>query len=151
MDEVSFSVTSVIRASPERVWSVLGDFGTEHRWTRTLAHCERDTQEVRVGTSRSCRLPRPLMGRTTVRETLVEYDPGAALAYVLDGAAGPFASARSRWSLSAAEAGGTLLRVEGRFVPKGWFARHVVWPIARPSLARLTRRVIAELDAHLAG
>ena len=146
-----FSASRLIQAPGERVWRVLGDFGTEHRWTTSVARCERDTQDVRVGTVRTCRLPRPLMGRTEARETLVEYEPGRALAYELDGPAGPFARAGSRWSTAPAPGGGTLLTVEGRFEPKGWAARHLLWPLAKPMIRRLTRRVMAELDAHVQG
>jgi hypothetical protein len=56
---------------------------------------------VGVGTVRTCALPKPLMGRTHAREQLVEYPPGVALAYDLDGPAGPFASTASRWSTRA--------------------------------------------------
>jgi hypothetical protein len=88
---VAFNVTRVLRASNVSVWKVLGDFGTEHRWTKSLAHCKRDTAGVSVGAVRTCTLPKPLTGRTQVREQLVEYTPLAALTYELDGAAGPFA------------------------------------------------------------
>lgn len=144
-----FSTTRALAAPPERVWRVLGDFGTEHRWTSSLAHCERDTPDVRVGTTRTCRLPRPLMGRTEARETLVEYESGRALAYELDGEAGPFAKAASRWSTAPGPGGTTLLTVEGLFEPKGWAARHLAWPLAKPMIVRLSRRVMGELDAHV--
>ena len=63
---VGFRVSHVVGASNDRVWGVLGDFGNEHRWTKSLTHCERDTATVQVGTWRTCVLPRPLMGRTRV-------------------------------------------------------------------------------------
>lgn len=143
------STTRVIAAPPASVWRVLGDFGTEHRWTRSVAFCERDTPDVRVGTTRHCRLPRPLMGRTEARETLTEYEPGRALAYRLDGAAGPFASAASRWSLSPAPEGGTRLRVEGVFEPRSWAARAFAWPLAKPVIRRVMRGVARELDVFV--
>lgn len=149
MSEVSFSVSRVVEASPARVWEILGDFGTEHRWTRTLAHCERDTQDVAVGTTRTCRLPKPLMGRTEAVETLIEFEKGRALGYRLHGAAGPFATARSRWSTRETADGRTLLTVEGRFMPRGWAARWLAWPMAKPMIARLTRDVMGELDAYV--
>ncbi len=145
-----FSTSRVVDASPEEVWRVLGDFGTEHRWTRSVAHCERDTAEVRVGTSRRCRLPRPLLGRSEVTETLTEYEPGRSLAYRLDGAAGPFASAASRWSLAPTPEGRTAVTVEGAFEPRHWAARALVWPVAKPAIRRLARGVVGELDAYLA-
>lgn len=146
---VAFNVTRVLRASNDDVWSVLGDFGTEHGWTKSLAYCERNTANVTMGTVRTCTLPRPLMGRTKVSEQLVEYTPLSALTYELDGAAGPFSSARSRWSTQECPEGGTKLTVEGIFMPRGWFSRHMVWPLAKPMIARLTNQVMAELENYL--
>jgi hypothetical protein len=147
---VGFTVAHEVRASAEAVWAVLGDFGTEHRWTRTLVHCSRDTRDVAVGSRRKCVLPKPLMGRTEVSETLSEFEPGVALAYDLEGPAGPFASASSRWSTQTGSDGSsTIVCVEGRFQPRNWLARFVLWPIAKPMVRRLTRRVLCELDAFV--
>jgi hypothetical protein len=142
---VTFRVSHPVYASPDVVWAVLGDFGTEHRWTTTLTYCERDTANVAVGTRRTCRLPKPLMGRTEVSERLTEFEHGVALAYELDGSAGPFASASSRWSTRSEEHGATVVTVEGQFVPRNWFAHFVLWPMAKPFLLRLTRAVLGEL------
>ena len=146
---VHFSMTRLVHAPSDALWRVLGDFGGEHRWTKTLVHCERDTTDVHVGTVRSCRLPRPLMGRTEVHETLTELDPGHALAYVLDGPAGPFASASSRWSTTPMGDSSTEVTVVGRFETKNGWVRAFVWPLAKPMLRRLTNRVVGELEAYL--
>lgn len=143
------SETRRLAASPESVWRVLGHFGNEHRWTRAVVACTRDTPDVRVGTTRVCHLPKPVMGRTEARETLVEYAPGRALAYELHGSAGPFAKAGSRWSQEPAPDGGTRVTVEGRFVPKNAMARILAWPLARLYVRRLIQSTLAELDAHL--
>ncbi len=143
------AVTSVIAAPNDAVWTVLGDFGAEHRWTHTVSRCTRDTADVRVGTVRSCRLPRPLMGRTKVRETLTEFEPGHALAYSLKGAAGPFAFASSRWSTSSARDHSTTVTVEGVFEPKNAVVRYLVWPFVKPMLGHAMTRVLRELDAFL--
>jgi hypothetical protein len=142
-----FSITERVRVPDHVVWAILGDFGNEHRWTRTLSYCERDTVDVRVGTARICTLPRPLMGRTKVREELTEFAPGVALAYVLDGPAGPFLTASSRWSTRQGREGSTWVTVEGRFTPRNWLSRFLVWPLARPMIQRLTRGVVRELEA----
>jgi uncharacterized protein YndB with AHSA1/START domain len=148
MSTFGFTVTETIDASPASVWNILGDFGTEHRWTRSLAKCERDTPDVRVGTTRTCVLPKPLMGRMQVREQLTEYEPGHALAYLLDGPAGPFLTAASRWSIQPAADGATSLTVAGTFTPKNWFSR-IVWVVARPAIRRLTRNAIRELGTYV--
>src|ERR671918_3007143 len=110
---LSFTVERRVGASRDAVWEVLGDFGTEHRWTKSLEHCERDTDLVGVGTIRTCTLPKPLMGRTSVREQLTEYEPGQALAYLLEGSAGPFASAPRPPAATPRPAGGTSATVAG--------------------------------------
>ena len=148
---LTFAVTHVVNAPNEAVWDVLGDFGTEHRWTKTLSSCTRSTADVRVGTVRVCQLPRPLMGRTSARETLTEFEPGYALGYVLDGPAGPFAHASSRWSTCPATRRGTAVTVEGRFSPKNRAVRALVWPVAKPMLRRLTKGVLRELEATISG
>jgi hypothetical protein len=147
--KVTFEVSHTVHAPIDAVWDVLADFGTEHRWTQTLTHCERDTPNAAVGTVRTCTLPKPLMGRTKVREELTEFEPGVALAYDLDGAAGPFLTASSRWSTQAGAAGTTVLTVEGRFTPRNWLARFLLWPVARPMIRRLTRSVLRELEVFV--
>ena len=143
------SVTERVRATNEAVWTLLGDFGNEHRWTRTLAHCERDTKGVGVGTARTCTLPKPLMGRTQAREELTEFEPGASLAYVLDGPAGPFLTASSRWSTRPEDDGTTLVTVEGLFTPRNWVARFLLWPLAKPMIKNLARSTVRELGAFV--
>jgi hypothetical protein len=144
-----FAVSHTIPASNQAVWQVLGDFGTEHRWTRSVVNCHRNTAQVGVGTVRSCALPRPLMGRTHAIERLVEFEQGEALAYQLDGPAGPFATVSSRWSTRAISPYATEVTVEGRFTPRHFVARAVVWPMAKPMLRRLTRDVLSELEAFV--
>ena len=146
---LTFKVGRTISAPSDAIWQVLGDFGTEHRWTKTLDRCDRDTAIPQVGMVRTCTLPKPLMGRSFVREELTEYQPGSALAYRLEGSAGPFASAASRWSLYSGDDGGTHVRVEGFFTVASPLATILVWPIVKPILQRITRLVVDELAAFV--
>ena len=147
--KLQFEVTRTLPAPLDAVWNVLGDFGAEHRWASGLSHCERDTTVAGVGTTRTCTLSKPLMGRTKVREELTEYQPGEALAYALDGPAGPFASAASRWATRRLDDRSTVVTVEGNFTPRNALARFIVWPLAKPMIRRLTGRVLAELETFL--
>lgn len=147
--KLSFLVQKTVSVPLAQVWEILGDFGTEHRWTKTLLHCERDSRDVHVGTARTCTLPKPLMGRTKVREELTEFTPSEAFAYQLDGSAGPFLTAGSRWATQTNAEGQTVITVEGRFVPKGRIVCMALWPLLRPFLARLTKRVLDELESFL--
>lgn len=144
--QLRFAVSRTVRAPVEAIWQVLGDFGTEHRWSKQVNHCVRDTAAVRVGTVRTCTRPKALMGRTEVREELTEYAPGTALAYALDGPAGPFSSAASRWSTKPVSDDSTVLTVEGFFTPRNRVAQILIWPLAKPVLRRLTLGVIGELE-----
>ena len=147
--ELTFSVSRRTNIPIQQVWEILGDFGTEHRWTQTLLHCERDTPQVDVGTSRICTLAKPLMGRSQVREELVEFSPGKALAYTLDGSAGPFRTAASRWTTKVDAEGKTVISVEGRFTPKNKVVRILLWPVVRQYISRVTRSVLGELESFL--
>ena len=55
-------------------------------------------------------------------------------------------SASSRWSTSPDSDGGTIMCVEGFFTARNRAAEILVWPLVRPVLRRLTRRVMAELE-----
>ncbi len=147
-DSVSFAVTQSLNVSTEAIWKVLGDFGTEHRWTKSVRNCVRDTPYVSVGTKRTCTLPKPLMGRTEARETLTEFVLGKTLAYELEGSAGPFLTASSRWSTIEGRDQTTLLTVEGRFTTQSSFFRILLWPMVRPMLKRLTSKVMRELENY---
>jgi len=137
-----------IPAAADTVWAVLGDFGTEHRWSRQLAACDRDHATVTVGTVRSCRLARPLLGRRQVAEQLTDYQPGSTLAYQLRGSAGAFRSAEGRWTLRAAQ-GGTVVEVSGRFQPRSPLVGLVLGPLARRTAVRAARRALADLTAFV--
>jgi hypothetical protein len=56
---LSFTVESTVGASTDAVWEVLGDFGTEHRWTKSLEHCERDTESSGWAPSAPARFRNP--------------------------------------------------------------------------------------------
>ena len=96
---ITISEAARTHRTPAQVWRLLGDFGTEHRWSSQLASCRRDTATVGVGTRRTCALARPLMGRTETTEELTDYVAGASLAYRLSGRAGPFRTAEGRWEV----------------------------------------------------
>lgn len=141
---IEISERRSVRAAPAAVWSVLGDFGAEHRWASQLRHCERDTEAVRVGAIRTCVLAKALMGRKAVAEQLIDYDPGKTLAYQLLGGAGPFRTAEGRWTIIP-ERGGVLVEVSGRFQPRGALIGLVFGRLARAFAQRAARRALDDL------
>lgn len=145
---LTFSASREVQATRDAVWAVIGDFGNEHRWTKTLSSCSRDTPTVRVGTVRHCLLPEPLMGRKEVFETLIELHPGKSLGYTLDGTAGPFAQSAGRWTVAPAGPDRTIVTVEGRFLPRHFGVR-LLWPLLGPMLGRMSRRIVGELETFV--
>jgi len=141
---IEISAGRSVRAAPAVVWSVLGDFGTEHRWASQLRRCQRDTDTVRVGSIRACLLAKSVMGRAAVEEELIDYVPGKTLAYRLRGSAGPFRSAEGRWSLTP-ECGGTFVEVSGRFQPYNALVGLLLGRFARASARRAARRALDDL------
>jgi hypothetical protein len=63
--------------------------------------------------------------------------------------AGPFAIASSRWSTVTTAGDATAVTVQGTFAPKNAAVPVVVWPFAKPTLQRLTRHVLRELEVFL--
>jgi uncharacterized protein YndB with AHSA1/START domain len=141
---IEISARLIVRADPALVWSILGDFGTEHRWASQLRHCQRSSDVVRVGTVRSCTLARPIMGRSSVDEELVEFEPGKALSYRLRGGAGPFRSAEGRWTISP-DGAGALVEVSGRFEPRSAVIGFLFGNLARAAARRAARRALDDL------
>lgn len=71
-------------------------------------------------------------------EELTEYEPGAVVAYRLEGSAGPFASASSRWSTTPRSDSATIVTVQGFFTARdAGFAE-----VSHPTL----RRVVMSID-----
>jgi len=145
---VQISEGRLIQAAVARVWSVVGDFGNEHKWASQLKHCQRNTETVRVGSVRSCTLAKPLMGRAAVEEVLIDYEPGKTLSYRLRGAAGPFRSAEGRWTLRA-DANGTFVEVGGHFQPRNAFVAVLFGRLARAVAVRAARRALHDLADYV--
>lgn len=148
-DPMIVRMSHSIAAPPEAVWRVLGDFGNDHQWNRSVSLCTRDTPDVRVGTTRTCHLPKPVMGRTEARETITEITPGRSLAYELDGPAGPFRKAGSAWQAMPNGPDGTTIIVEGRFEPKNKLVGIVLGPLVRLAVRRIIRQALREFEAFV--
>ncbi|BBX04579.1 MxaD family protein [Mycolicibacterium moriokaense] len=89
--------TRTIAAAPQEVWNVLADFGALSTWVDRADHSSilvHGPDGGPVGTSR-----RVQMGRNTLVETIVEFDPPRALAYEIDGLPKQLGRVTNRWSL----------------------------------------------------
>jgi len=89
------SRSRTIAADQQTVWSVLADFGALSSWAGGVDHsCVLWPGDHRVGQAR-----RVQMGRTTVIERIVEWDPPVALAYDIEGLPKVVRHMRNRWTL----------------------------------------------------
>jgi ribosome-associated toxin RatA of RatAB toxin-antitoxin module len=140
----------LVHAPSERVWSVVGDFGHEDHFARNIRHSSRDTSNVGVGTIRTLELAKPLMGRDRVEEVIIAIEPGRMLAYRLRGSAGPFVSAESHWRLRE-EGRGTIVEVEGRFLPRNVLLGFLIGGAAKAMVRRTLDGALRELAAYVEG
>ena len=89
--------TRIIAAAPQEVWNVLADFGALSTWVDRADHSSilvHGPGGGPIGTSR-----RVQMGRNTLVETMVEFDPPRALAYEIEGLPKPLGRVANSWTL----------------------------------------------------
>jgi uncharacterized protein YndB with AHSA1/START domain len=88
--------TRTIAAAPQDVWDVLADFGALSTWVEKADHSSILTHgaDGPIGTAR-----RVQMGRQTLVERIVEFDPPHALAYDIEGLPKRLRRVTNRWTL----------------------------------------------------
>jgi uncharacterized protein YndB with AHSA1/START domain len=88
--------TRTIAAAPQDVWEVLADFGALSSWVDRADHSSILTHgaDGPIGTTR-----RVQMGRNTLVERIVEFDPPHALAYDIEGLPTRLRKVNNRWTL----------------------------------------------------
>jgi len=135
--------TALIRAPHDKVWAVLTDFPSMHRWFLGLTDV-RLVGPARIGTERRV----TFVGGLTHRETITAWSPPAHLELVAAGPSGPIAAGarvdihlaedpggvRIDWSIEYRLSLGRLF--SALVVPLG---RGIVGAALRLSLARLKR------------
>lgn len=84
-----------IAASPEAIWDVLADFGAISSWVPNIDHsCILVHADGPVGTTR-----RVQVGRDTLVERIVEFDPPRTLAYEIEGLPKRLRAVTNSWTL----------------------------------------------------
>lgn len=146
-------MTSVVRsrrmsAPAADVWAALADFGAIARWAPIVDHsCLMSDQAEAVGAVR-----RIQTGRTTVVERVIEWSPGSALGYRIEGLPLVLRSVSNRWTIEpVADGDSTAVSITteidaGPRPPQRLVARAAVRRLASASGAMLEG-----LDRHLAG
>lgn len=88
-----------IEADPDEVWAALADFGAIARWVDDVDHsCLMTDQIDGIGTTR-----RIQVGRTTLVERVVEWEPPTVLAYAIEGLPPVLRSVVNRWMIEPNE------------------------------------------------
>lgn len=97
MATVKRSIT--IDASVPAIWAVLADFPAIAGWASNVDHsCLLSDQTDGVGMAR-----RIQTGRTTVVETVEDWDPGVSLRYAITGLPAVIRSVTNTWTLAPAD------------------------------------------------
>ena len=90
--------TRTVAAAPQEIWDVLADFGAISAWADNIDHsCILVHGTKPVGTAR-----RVQVGRDTLVERIVEFDPPHALAYDIGGLPKRLHRVTNRWTLRPA-------------------------------------------------
>lgn len=131
-----------IPARPQVIWDVLADFGSLSAWADNADHScilNHGPDGGEVGTTR-----RIQMGRNTLLERIVEFDPPTALSYTIEGLPSRLQHVVNRWTLrptgSATEVTLTS-RVEAGAGPVG---RAAEWAVCR-AMARQSDSLLSGL------
>jgi len=94
------SRSRTIDAQPQAIWDVLADYGAISSWAPSADHScllNAGPGGPTVGTARRVQL-----GRNTLVETIIEFDPPTALAYGIEGLPRRWGALANRWTLRAA-------------------------------------------------
>jgi len=133
-----------VPVGPDEVWAVLADLAGIVAWAPDVDHARLLTEQTEgVGAAR-----RIQTGRLTLVETVTEWDPGAVLAYTIEGLPPVVGGAANRWTLAATGAGTHLTlttTVDPGHKPPG----RVVAPLLARRLAKASDGMLAGLAAHL--
>ena len=89
-----------IRAQPQAIWDVLADYGAISSWAPGADHScllNAGPNGPAVGTARRVQL-----GRNTLVERIIEFDPPTALAYSIEGLPRRLGALANRWTLRPA-------------------------------------------------
>jgi len=138
---VTVTKTNHINASSSAVWKHLADFAAIAQWA---PNCDHSTWagDVREGIGAVRRVQ---VGRIAVLETIVEWQPDAALAYRLTGLPPQAGSVINRWSLESAADGGTDLTLTTTIDPLPGPPGRIVAQVLSRQMARANRQMLAGL------
>ena len=129
------------------VWRLLDDFGAISKYNPGVESAEIVSPEpTGLDAQRICNF----YDGTSLKETIVRYEPGHGYSFVLSDFALPLKQATSHFDLTRISDGRSLLTVTLEFIPKfgplGWLMGKLMM---RPMLQRALRGVTKGLDDHM--
>ena len=128
------------------VWAVLARFDAISAWASNVDHsCLTTTQADGVGAIR-----RIQAGRTTVLERIVEWEPGAVLAYEIDGLPPVVRGVVNRWELEA-DGSTTLVRLRTTITPGPRPPHKLAAAAVGKVMTKASNQMLAGLQAHVEG
>ena len=137
-----------IRQPASVVWAVLADFEAISRWAPNVDHsCLTTSTADGVGATR-----RIQTGRTTVLETVTDWEPERCLAYSITGLPTVIRSVTNTWRLAdrGTTTGGTTEVTLTTSIDTGPRPpQQVIARVVGRALARASRQMLAGLDAHV--
>ena len=96
--------TRTIAAEPQLIWAVLADFGSISAWADSVDHScllgSTTGDDAPIGLARRIQI-----GRNTVVERIVEFDPPHSLAYNIEGLPRLMGRLTNRWELRSTKIG----------------------------------------------
>jgi carbon monoxide dehydrogenase subunit G len=130
-----------VAASVEVVWELLADFAGISAWAGPVSQSSLlTTTAPGLGAVR-----RVQIGRAALRETVVRWEPGRALAYDITGLPAVVTAARNTWTLEPSGSG-TLVRVACDLETRGG---PLVARIVARQVGRANEQLVQSLAAHL--
>ena len=140
-----------VPASPDAVWEILADFAAISGWASNVDHsCLLSDQTEGVGMVR-----RIQTGRTTVVETVTQWEPGVTLSYAITGLPAVIRSVTNTWTLARADGAAAFPRTTvslttevdaGSRPPQQGIAK-----VVGRKLGQASDEMLAGVAAHLTG
>jgi uncharacterized protein YndB with AHSA1/START domain len=142
----AISRTRTIPAPPQAIWDVLADFGSLSSWADSADHSCILNQGPDGGAIDTTR--RVQVGRNTVVERIIEFEPPSAIAYAITGLPKRFRHVVNRWTL-VRSGGATEVTLTSRLkIGSNPVARAAEWVVCR-GMAKQSDSLLAGLAQRM--
>ena len=139
-DVADISRSRTMASPPQRVWDVLADFGSVSSWVDNVDHsCVLNGEGETFGTTRRLQI-----GRNTLVERIVEFDPPTALAYTIEGLPSFLHHVVNRWTVRPTVEGAEVILTSRVEIASNPVARAAAWAVCL-GLARQSDSMLNDL------